>query len=53
MKTFGKSLIVFLIFMLGALFFVHVDRQGAILAAHEPTAIQKIENFIEKQGILR
>lgn len=48
MKTFGKCIAIYLIFMTGTLFFIHVDRQGAMLEVRGPTVIQKIENFIEK-----
>lgn len=48
MKTFGKSIIVFLIFFVGTLSVIHVDRQGARMSGTGALFTETIENFIEK-----
>lgn len=52
MKTFRKSIVIFLLFMIGTMSAVHVDRQCAAIEGSVDSglsrALEKLENFIEK-----
>ena len=50
MRLFGKAAVVFLVFMLGTMAFIHVDRQCAYLTGKAAPAAGAVENIIEKQG---
>ena len=48
LKTFGKSIVLFLVFLLGTASLVHVDRQCAQIDASHVPVIERLENFIDK-----
>ncbi len=50
MKTFGRSVLIFLIFLVGTASLIHVDRQCQQMNAGDGGFIEKMENFIENQG---
>ncbi len=47
MKTFRRSVVVFLIFFLGTVCAIHVDRQCQQMNGGDGGFIEKMENFIE------
>ncbi|MGN0659143.1 MAG: hypothetical protein ACI4LA_06015 [Emergencia sp.] len=47
MKTFKKSAVIFLLFLLGTLSVIHVDRQCQAAAANGMSIIGNMEKFIE------
>ena len=49
MKTFGRSVAIFLIFLVGTLSVIHVDRQCQEMNAGDGGFIEKVENLIENQ----
>ena len=64
MKTLGKYLVITLIFFMGTLSVIHVDRQSSIMNRRTPeimrtventveNAIETVENTIEKYASLR
>lgn len=48
MKTFLKSIAVFIIFLLGTASLAHVDRQCAQMDASHIPVMERLENFIDK-----
>ena len=52
MKTFAKSMIIFLLFMIGTMAFAHVDRQCAAIEGKRGCLMDKLQNFVEKQSDL-
>ena len=50
MKTFARSIAVFLIFLAGTVSVIHVDRQCQMMNAGDGGFLEKVENFIENQG---
>lgn len=49
MKTFARSAAVFLIFLVGTVSVIHVDRQCRQMDGGGGCFIEKVENFIENQ----
>ncbi len=49
MKTFGRTVAVFLMFLVGTVSLIHVDRQCQMMNAGDGGFLEKVENFIEKQ----
>ncbi len=52
MKLFRKSVVIFLVFMLGTMALIHVDRQCAQMEKTTADIAEEVENIIEKQGCL-
>ena len=50
MKLFRKSVVIFLVFMLGTMALIHVDRQCAQMEKTTADIAEEVENIIEKQG---
>ena len=50
MKNFGRSVLIFLIFLVGTVSAIHVDRQCQQISAGDGGFMEKVENFIENQG---
>ena len=48
LKTLRQTVVVFLIFLIGTLALVHVDRQCAMMDGDTGQVMEKLENFIEK-----
>lgn len=48
MKLFRKSVVVFLVFMLGTMALIHVDRQCARMEGAEAALAERAEKLIEK-----
>lgn len=53
MKTLGKYLVITLIFFVGTLSVIHVDRQSSIMNRRTPEIMQTVKNTIEKYASLR
>ena len=52
-KTLAKSLIIAVIFFVGTLSVIHVDRQTALMNRETPQIMKTMENTIEKYTSLR
>ena len=52
MKTWMKSLMIYLIFFVGTAAVVHVDRMNAEVCRESPQIIETVENTIEKYASL-
>lgn len=48
MKTFRKSIVLFIVFLLGTVSLVHVDRQCAQIDGSHVPVMERLENFIDK-----
>lgn len=48
MKTWIKSLVIFLVFFMGSTAVIHVDRQCAHMYGESVEIISSVENTIEK-----
>ena len=51
MKTFRKSILIFLLFLVGTVSLVHVDRQGAIIEGRKNDALT--DAFVRVQERIR
>lgn len=49
MKTFGKSVVIFLLFMIGTAAIVHVDRQCAQMAGRETDTLTEAAAWLRAQ----
>ena len=56
LKTFRNAVILFMLFMVGTMAVVHVDRQCAMMERNTDSfaesLTEKLENYIEKLAIL-